>query len=244
LYDTTNGNERRVTFDGLRWDEAIWHPDGKRIIASTEPVGMGYMITLDGSDPRRELGPGIQWELSRDRETLFYSKLMMLENGYDLDIYARPVDAPEEDGRKLVASPAPDYGPHPSPDGRYLLYGSEESGVGEVYATTYPGLTGRWQVSHGGGGWAQWRADGKEIYYSTQKEMFAVSVDYEKGFTLGRPRKLFDRPSTNWKADWADGFDVTADGERFVMLRPSPAKEDVQPMLMVVQNWFREFGEE
>jgi len=243
LYDTTNGNERRVTFDGFSWGSAVWHPDGKRITGHTMR-GMGYMITLDGSDPRRELGPGIMWRLSRDGETLFYCKIMMLENGYEMDIYARPVDAPEEDGRELVASPAPDAFPLPSPDGRYLLYGSEESGVDEIYATTYPGLTGKWQVSRGGGDWMQWRADGKEIYYTTQKEIFAVSVDYEKGFTLGRPRKLFDRPSTNWKADWADGFDVTADGERFVMLRPAPTEEDVQPMLMVVQNWFREFGGE
>ncbi|MCZ6746933.1 MAG: protein kinase, partial [Acidobacteria bacterium] len=230
LYDTTNGNERRVTFDGLLWAGAFWHPDGKRIIAQTSvPSDMGYMITLDGSDPRRELGPGITWRLSRDGETLFYSKFMM-EKGFDFDIFARPVDAPEEDERKLVASPTMDWSPRPSPDGRYLLYISEESGVSEVYATTYPGLTSRWQVSRGGGGWARWRADGKEIYYTTHKEMFAVSVDYEKGFTLGRPRKLFDRPGTIWAAQWADGFDVTADGERFVMLRPAPAEEDVQPM--------------
>ena len=74
-----------------------------------------------------------------------------------------------------------------------------------------------------------WRGDGKEIYYSTHKEMFAVSVDYENGFTLGRPRKLFDRPITDWSAAWTDGFDVTADGQKFVMLRPAPTEEDAQP---------------
>ena len=72
--------------------------------------------------------------------------------------------------------------------------------------------------------------------------MFAVSVDYENGFTLGRPRKLFDRPSTDWSATWTDGFDVTADGQKFVMLRPAPTEGDAQPMIMVVQNWFKEFG--
>ena len=66
----------------------------------------------------------------------------------------------------------------------------------------------------------------------------------DNGFTLGRPRKLFDRPSTDWSPNWPDGFDVTADGEKFVMLRPAPTEDDTQPMLMVVQNWFREFGGE
>jgi len=243
LYDTTNGNERRVTFDGLRWAESSWHPDGKRIISSTDPDNTGYLITLDGSEPRRDLGPGILSRLSPDGETYFYSKPMM-ENGFNFDIYSRPLDAPEEEGRMLVASPAIEWLPLPSPDGRYLLYITEESGNQEIFVTTYPGLTGRWQVSRGGGGWAQWRADGKEIYYCTHKEMFAVSVDYENGFTLGRPRKLFDRPSTDWSSNWPDGFDVTADGQKFVMLRPAPTEDDVQPMLMVVQNWFREFGGE
>jgi len=87
-----------------------------------------------------------------------------------------------------------------------------------------------------------WRGDGKEIYYCTHKKMYAVSVDSENGFTLGRPRKLFDRPSTDWSPTWPDGFDVTDEGERFVMMRSAPTLEDAQPMLMVVQNWYREFG--
>jgi len=243
LFDTTNGNERRLTFEGHRWGEAFWHPDGKRIHSHTEPDYHAYLITLDGSEPRRDLGFGLLSRFSLDGETLFYSKPMM-GDGFNFDIYSRPLDAPEEEGRELVASTAIEWLPLPSPDGKHLLYVSEESGTQEVYATTYPGLTGRWQVSRGGGGWAQWRADGKEIYYTTHKEMFAVSVDDENGFTLGRPRKLFDRPSTDWSPTWPDGFDVTGDGERFVMLRPAPTEEDSQPMLMVVQNWFREFGGE
>ncbi|MEN8006333.1 MAG: protein kinase [Candidatus Krumholzibacteriota bacterium] len=243
LFDTTNRNERRVTFDGLRWGEASWHPDGKRIISNVDSDFKAFLFTLDGSEPRRDLGLGALLRFSRDGETIFYSKPMM-DGGFNFDIYSRPLDAPEEEGRKLVASPAIEWLPLPSPDGRHLLYVSEESGDQEIYATTYPDLTGRWQVSRGGGGWAQWRADGKEIYYTTHKEMFVVSVDDENGFMLGRPRKLFDRPSTDWSASWPDGFDVTAGGERFVMLRPAPTEEHVQPMLMVVQNWFREFGGE
>ena len=129
-----------------------------------------------------------------------------------------------------------------SPDGKYLLYDSDESGRLEVYMTTYPGLTGRWLVSRDGGSWARWRGDSREIYYTTDRELYAVSLTDDDGPVLGRPRKLFDRPTTNWSAAWPDGFDVTDDGERFVMLRPAPDESEEQPALVVVQNWYAEFA--
>ena len=242
LYDMTNGTERRLTFEGLRWGTAVWHPDGRRIVAYTEPDYISQLITLDGSEPRREIGPAILSFFSADGNELFYAK-PQLARGFDFDIFVLPLDATPEEGRQLVSSPAIEWAPVPSPDGKYLLYVSDESGKQEIYATTYPGLTGRWQVSRGGGGWAHWRGDSKEIYYTTHDEMFAVSVADENGLGLGRPHKLFDRPSTAWSAAWPDGFAVSADGERFVMLKPAPDQSDEQPALVVVQNWYAEFAQ-
>ena len=68
-----------------------------------------------------------------------------------------------------------------------------------------------------------------------------VDVDTENGLTLGTPAKLFDRPSVNWSSRWADGFDATNDGQRFIMLRHVPSESDVQPAIVVTQNWFAEF---
>nr|MEE4267114.1 hypothetical protein [Candidatus Krumholzibacteria bacterium] len=110
--------------------------------------------------------------------------------------------------------------------------------------TTYPGLTGRWQVSRDGGNWPAWRGDGQEIFFTTHQGMYAVAVDHEGGFTLGRPEKIFDRPMTGWSAAWPDGFAVTGDGQRFVMLRPAENGSEVQPALVVVQNWFAEFQQD
>ena len=243
MFDTSNGNGRRLTFDGRALGTVSWHPDGKHLLYYTEPEYLSYLITLDGSEPVRELGLGILMCTSADGLELFYSR-PNLDQGFDFDIVSRPLDAPPEEGRKLVSSPAIEWAPAPSPDGKYLLYSSNESGVQEIYATTYPDLKGRWQVSPSSGYWCAWRADGKEIYYTTHQEMFAVSVDYENGFTLGRPRKLFDRPHIDWSASWSDGFDVTPDGERFLMLKPVADESTEQPVLVVVQNWFAEFSQD
>ena len=122
-----------------------------------------------------------------------------------------------------------------------MLYISDESGRQEVYLTSYPGLTGRWQVSRDGGGWAMWRADGKEIFYTTHTALYAVSVEDQGELILGRPRKLFDRPSTGWSSTWPDGFTASKDGQRFLMLRPAQDDDSPPPELVVVQNWFSEF---
>ena len=91
-----------------------------------------------------------------------------------------------------------------------------ESGRDEVFATTYPEPTGRWQVSRDGGAWARWRADGREIYFTTRDRIMAVAVSTEGGLTLGRPRELFTRPTTDWNPTWFDGVAVTADGQRLI----------------------------
>jgi Tol biopolymer transport system component len=241
LFELDNGTERQLTFDGLSWGIATWHPDGHRLISYTEPDYVAYEIAIDGSTPRRSLGEAILLHVSADGRELFYGK-PQLERGFDFDVAVRPFGEELGEERVLVSSPAIEWMPVLSPDGRYLLYVSDESGKQELYATTYPGLTGRWQVSRGGGSWARWRGDGKEIYYTTHREVYAVSVDERDGLALGRPRKLFDRPSTDWSPSWPDGFDVTADGERFLILRPAPGEDDRQPAIVVVQNWHAEFA--
>jgi serine/threonine protein kinase/Tol biopolymer transport system component len=242
MYDAGGGNEQRLTFDDREWGAATWHPDGQRIVAYTTPDYLSYLITLDGSAPPRELGPGIFSQIGRDGTSFFYSR-PELAAGFDFDVYARPLDAAVDKGRAVASTPAIEWAPAPSPDGAYLLYVSDESGTQEVYATTYPEMAGRWQVSRGGGGWAAWRGDGKEVYYADQEAIYSVAITDKNGFTPERPRRLFTRASTEWSTSWPDGFAVSPDGQRFLMLRPAPDAAPATPYLVVVQNWFAEFAQ-
>jgi len=53
-----------------------------------------------------------------------------------------------------------------SPDGHWVAYDSNESGKDEIYAVAFPNATARFQISTAGGQNVQWRADGKELYYT------------------------------------------------------------------------------
>src|SRR4029079_6428444 len=52
-----------------------------------------------------------------------------------------------------------------SPDGRWLAYVSDESGLFEVYIRPFPTGDGKWRVSNAGGSEPRWRSNGQELFY-------------------------------------------------------------------------------
>src|SRR5260370_20329724 len=79
---------------------------------------------------------------------------------------------------RFLATKADETSGQISPDGKWVAYASNESGDWEIYATTFPAASGKWQVSRGGGIEPRWRGDGKEIFYIGPKTtLTAVSVN-------------------------------------------------------------------
>ena len=80
-----------------------------------------------------------------------------------------------------------------SPDGRWISYHSDDQGRFEVYVQTFPASGGKWQVSTNGGLLADWRNDGKELFYiSGDQKMMSVEVKPGSNFEAGVPQALFD----------------------------------------------------
>jgi Tol biopolymer transport system component len=52
-----------------------------------------------------------------------------------------------------------------SPDGKWLAFTEYSAGKREVYITSFPGKSGKWQVSVDGGHYPRWRRDGKELFF-------------------------------------------------------------------------------
>ena len=121
-----------------------------------------------------------------------------------------------------------------SPDGAWIAYQSNESGRLEIYARPFPEGEGRWQVSTDGGIAPVWSDDGAEIFYlsANRDKVFAVPVKSRSSVEAGVPKVLFEleQPLPSLST-----FDVTADGQRFIM--PIPTEEDANPPIIVVTNW-------
>ena len=141
--------------------------------------------------------------------------------------------------RPLVTSPFDEVAPALSPNGRWLAYVSDRSGRSNVYVRPFPEADTETLVSVDGGQEPVWSRNGKELFYRDgEGRMIARDVSGDAQLQLGPEQRLFD--ASAYRADFFHAaFDVTADGQRFVMIRLSDSGS-LDESLVVVENWFDE----
>jgi eukaryotic-like serine/threonine-protein kinase len=123
-----------------------------------------------------------------------------------------------------------------SPDGHWLTYVSNESGQFEVYLRPFPVPDSRWQVSTQGRTQPIWNPNGKEIFYRSGNRMMVVEVSTAPDVALSPPRLLFEQRYAFGAGITIPNYDVTRDGQPFVMVKD----ESSAGRLRVVLNWFSE----
>jgi serine/threonine-protein kinase len=153
----------------------------------------------------------------------------------------------ERRARPLFHAEGVERNPAVSPDGRFIAYNSDESGRTEVYVRPLPDA-GSWkrQISADGGAGPVWTRGGSEIVYlDRQGRMMAVAVHAGSTgeFDYSNPTVLFSRE--NISANSLDrGWDVTADGSRFLFSGDDPGAEGgaTSVQLVLIQNWTDELS--
>ena len=132
-----------------------------------------------------------------------------------------------------------------SPDGRWILYASTESGRSELYATEFPNARTRTPLTTSGGDHPRWRADGQEIFFRSSGMLMAADVVRGAGtVALANPRPLFDiRQAIGAGGPSRYFYDVTADGQRFLIgMRTLVGEQSVRPgevagSITLLVNW-------
>ena len=122
-----------------------------------------------------------------------------------------------------------------SPDGKWLLYESNESGAFEIYLSDFPGLSIRRRLSVSGGNEPRWGRDGKEIFYVAPGSLLmSAAVEDPVQMAFASPKALFRLPG---QAQPAGGFsyDVSREARRFLVLNTTPPVNARN--LSVVFNW-------
>ena len=129
--------------------------------------------------------------------------------------------------------------PQFSPNGNWVAYVSDESGRQEIYVRPYPGPGGKWLVSTDGGTEPVWNPNGRELFYRSGTRMMAVDITTERGFAQGKPAELF-RGDYVPIAAAATNYDVSRDGQRFLMVQRSAREHVTLMQIVVVLNWQEE----
>jgi len=237
VFDLQRTTWNRVATEGEITTPA-WTPDGRMVLfASSKPDGLGiYQVRPDGSAPPEPLytphaGVVDMPAVTADGRTVYVA----MQNPASDDIYAVSMTAPHN-ATPVLTGPGGEVAPATSPSGRYLAYSSNETGRREIYIRALDGSGARWTVSITGGTSPKWRADEREMFYLEGTRMMAVPVDTTRGLTIGTPRALFDHQGFAWSDVDLTRYDVTTDGQRFLIVEPEP--RELAPLQIVVAPQF------
>ncbi len=240
IYDFAGGRLTRLTFEDRNL-APVWRPGFDEISYST--VGSFgaspklYAVPSDGRSPRRrlldEFGAVFSGSWSADGMTLIF----MNWSGESFDI--------QTVGDGATASPVPfletrfnENSAQFSPDGKWIAYASDESGTFEIYLRPFPGPGGKRRVSVDGGTGPVWHPDGTELFFLNGIRMMAADIRLEPELTVGRTHMLFEGRYAKNRLSWVTNYDVSPDGQRFLMI-----VQDVFPEIRevrIVQDWFRD----
>jgi Tol biopolymer transport system component len=224
IVNVAHGTMSRFTFDPAEETNAAWTPDGSMIAYRSGGARQLMVKKTRGVEPPH---------LIINRTTQSVSDLIptaWTHDGKQIMTSTQPITGgsviqlADLDGKvtEFLPGPAEQSNGQISPDGKWVIYSSNESGDWEIYATPFPKAGGKIQISRGGGTEPRWNRNGREIFYLGPKHMLtAVAVtDEGGGLSMGVPQPLFQLAGrAPISSTDLFTYDVTKDGQRFLVNR-------------------------
>jgi serine/threonine-protein kinase len=251
-----HGPLSRLTFDEAEDRKPVWTPDGQSVmfLSRRGNEGTDYDVWVRHADGTGEAtrvvddDTFIAWaEPTRDGQWI-----VLRTGGTSGEVGLRDILAfrPGVDSAPtpLLAGAHDEWGPAVSPDGRWIAYASNETGVNEVFLRPFPDVeSGRWQVSVDGGRMPAWSHSGRELFYlSGDREWVAAEIQTSPSARVVNREVLFQLGPEYATGAGGGHVSVTADDQRFLMMRfvsDQPADEGERARYILVYNWFEELKE-
>ena len=234
VYDLRRGVPTAISRGGDN-SRPTWSPSGDVTFLSNIGGDYSYYsVPPDGSRTPEPLFADDQgfsvfrpsW--SADGEHFLYSRG---GDGTGFDVW---IMSNREEPKPLVVTQANEYQATLSPDGRHIVYTSDELGEREVFLRPFPDLeSGRTRVSVAGGHSPIWSRDGQEIFYLSPDGIVSAPVSYSSDDSLE-----VGVVSTLFEMDGIMRYDAAPDGQGFAIER-QPV-DTAAAEFNVVLNWFEE----
>jgi serine/threonine protein kinase len=239
LLDASRGIQSRFTFDQSDY-LPLWSPDGSRLAFASDRDGVGNLYAAPASGTGTaalilktpELKMPQSW--SPDGRYIVYTVIAAKTR---TDVWVFPLFG-DRKPFPFLQTEFNEGGGQISPNGRWMAYTSDESGVNEVYVQSFAERgRGKWRVSVGGGAQAQWRRDGKELFYlAADRKLMAVSIGGGSTFEADMPTILFQtRGRPDALVGVRNSYVVSSNGERFLVETRNDS--NAATPVTVVLNW-------
>ena len=227
------GPPLRVTADGTSLVPR-WTPNGEKLAFVKSENGNMYWKSPHSDEPAELLldRPGIQfpssWHPDGQRLAFFEDNRKSGQNIWELDVDAGTV-------RELVVTRFNEAHPQYSPDGKWLAFASDRSGIREVWLMKLPNGTPR-QLTIGGGSGPKWSPDGRSFFYTDGNRIWRTSVPESGTLSVDAAKHLPDgRYLLGFGEVGPNHYSIAPDGRVVVSVIDKLEQEPV-----VVWNWFSE----
>jgi Tol biopolymer transport system component len=252
LFELLRGTMSRFTYDVTQDNSMpIWSPDGAHIVFSSLRNGKWglYQKITSGSGNDELLYESVGTEKapmswSPDGKFIVFE---VTDPKTAWDLWVLPVTG-DRKPYPIMQTAFNETWAEVSPNGKWIVYDSDETGGYEIYVRPFPSGDGKWQVSANGGWFPRWHKDGKELFYAdaaANGKLLSVRVN-----TAGSEPE-FSPPTPLFESGYVNinhvivhhKYAVSPDGQRFIIPRAESASggESQQPPITVVLNWTASF---
>jgi serine/threonine protein kinase len=232
LLDLSSGIPSRLTFGNTNDVDPVWSPDSRRLI---------YDARGKDNNELREIaiGAGAEnpvYSPSQPLDDWTPDGKFLVFHQARTGVFSLPLsgDKAERKPQLLLQSAFTLDEFHVSPDGRWIIYGSNESGRAEVHLARFPSFTDRRQISTNGGLQPQWRGDGRELFYlSFDGKLMSHAIEPGENLKVGPSKVLFQTAAP--RSASTHHYAATRDGQRFFVVEAQNTAEGDQ--IYVIANW-------
>jgi serine/threonine protein kinase len=232
VYDIANGTPLRLSFGGFRhWPS--WSPDG-RYVYYCGPHSGGHAVyrkAADGTGTEEVVRVGHhEPAISTDGRFMLANAREGDGNGFGIWM----TNLSDSTSRLVAGGTGRQQDPSFSPDGRFVVYESNQGGEYQIFVHEVDG-DAFWEVSEGPGPFYDplWSADGRYIYFEepSSSALSRVAVEVDPSFRrLGRPDRVGRVASTR---------DFALDPQGRVLVTGGTESQSGNPInpIRIVLNW-------
>ena len=244
VYDVASGREQQLTDRGESCCFPLWSPDSKGLAYSRKDSGTTCVLwkrDVSASTPPVRLlemsdGPALDLTAFLSSETDILCTYSSGAERSTLDIGVLSLNK-RESPRPLISSAYSELDGTISPDGKWIAFASDRDGQYQVHVRAWPLSDDRfWRVSEELGEEPIWSPAGGELFYRSGNRLMSVRYQTGSEFT-------HEPPAVAWEGRFRNpvgiSYDVSSDGQRFLILKPAFDDTDLQE-IRIVENWSEE----